>query len=220
MARKKFRRIFRIYFPTTLVLGVVLYFFPSLIFYPVGALLLRDDHPGLHGDHLVVLMGEPQVRPTAAAKAVLVGYADKVLMVTSQLDPLEESGLVPSEATLAIAMMKRTGISEEKIEVIENYGRATSTIDEAIAYRKYFNTKGLKPKRLIVVTSWPHTSRSGWIFEKAFAGTETKIEMMPVEQIPFDKSNWWQSERGLLFVFEEYIKWARYLIKFLGRNII
>jgi hypothetical protein len=37
-------------------------------------------------------------------------------------------------------------------------------------------------------------------------------------EIPFSSDNWWHSERGMLFVFEEYIKYGRYLAKYLGRS--
>jgi uncharacterized SAM-binding protein YcdF (DUF218 family) len=92
-------------------------------------------------------------------------------------------------------------------------------MDEAIAIKRYFLATKSTPKRMIIVTSWPHSARAHWTFEKALHDTGIKIEMLPIEAIPYDKSNWWQSERGLLFVFEEYIKWARYLAKYLGRDI-
>jgi uncharacterized SAM-binding protein YcdF (DUF218 family) len=197
----------------------LVYIWPALIFYPLGSFLERDDQPEKKADFVLVLMGQPEIRPEAAAKAVMAGYSDRLLFVTSEINPLEEAGIMPSEEVLAKAAISRAGLSSDHINVVTGFGRATSTMDEAIAVRRYFRAVKSPPKRLIIVTSWPHSARAHWTFEKALQDTGIKIEMLPIEAIPYDKSNWWQSERGLLFVFEEYIKWTRYLVKYLGRDI-
>jgi uncharacterized SAM-binding protein YcdF (DUF218 family) len=192
---------------------------PGIIFYPMGAVLYRNDHPEKNADAVLILMGEPEIRPEAATKAVLSGMSDKIIFVTPQISPLEEAGLRLSEDDLTIEVIKKNGFSLDKVIVIRDFGRSTSTFDESIAISKFIDKTGIKLSRLIVVTSWPHTSRAGWILEKGLAKKGITVEMLPVERIPFDKSNWWQSERGLIFVFEEYIKWARYLAKYSGRDI-
>jgi len=197
----------------------VLYLWPALIFYPMGSLLERNDHAEKGADYVLVLMGQPEIRPEVAAKAVLAGYSDKLIFVTSEINPLEEAGIMPSEEMLAKAAISRTGLKPDHVTVVTGFGRATSTLDEAIAIRRYFQSVNLRPERLIIVTSWPHTARAHWTFDRALQDTGIKTEMLPIEAIPYDKSNWWQSERGLLFVFEEYIKWARYLAKYSGRGI-
>jgi uncharacterized SAM-binding protein YcdF (DUF218 family) len=132
---------------------------------------------------------------------------------------LEDQGIVPTEEKMALEMIRRTGLDLSKVIIADQYGRATSTMDEAIAFKKWLSTGNPQVKSVIIVTSWPHASRAGWTFEKVLAGSSTKIEVVPVESVPFTKENWWQSERGLLFVFEEYIKYARYIIKYAGRSI-
>ncbi len=211
-----------------LVVGVYLY--PAAVFYPMGRVLLRDNHPVNGADYIILLMGEASLRPAAAAKAVLAGTSNHVLFVSTQNNPLVDAGLIPSEDDLALAMLKRGGIDASQVTMISAFGRATSTVDEALAIKKYFYTMHLTPKRLVIVTSWPHSARAGWIIEKVLRknteqNTEQKsspeptvIELLPVMEIPFEPSNWWHSENGLLFVFEEYIKWGRYLIKYLGRD--
>jgi uncharacterized SAM-binding protein YcdF (DUF218 family) len=192
---------------------------PGIIFYPMGALLYRNDHPKDNADAVWLLMGGVEVRPAAAAKAFLGKVANRIIFVTSEMSVIEEQGLMPSEQVLTMNILKSYGIDDSKITVVNDFGRVTSTVEEADAMLKLITTTGLKPKRLVVVTSWPHSARAGWIIEKALTGTGTEIDLLPVDAIPYDKSNWWKSERGLLFVFEEYIKWARYLIKYLGRDI-
>lgn len=202
----------------------LLFLYPSILFFPMGWLLSRDDHPKPNADFTVLLMGEPHLRPEAAAKAVLGGSSDKLLFVTSEINALEDAGLMPSEDVLAKAMIEKTGLSLSRVIVVSDFGRATSTADEALAIAKYFRSQIPRPQRIVIVTSWPHASRAAWIFEKALNNShvteDVTVEMMPIDSIPFDKSNWWHSERGLLFVFEEYVKWARYLAKYIGRDLI
>jgi uncharacterized SAM-binding protein YcdF (DUF218 family) len=201
------------------VLAVGVYLWPALIFYPMGCVLSRDNHPRQGADFVMLLMGEASLRPQAAAKAVLAGISDQVLFVSTQSNPLVGAGLIASEDDLTLAMLKRSGLGLDHVSMISEFGRATSTYDEAVAIKKYFEAKSIAPKRLVIVTSWPHASRAGWILEKALQKMGTSVELLPVDQIPFERSNWWQSEGGLLFVFEEYVKWGRYLVKYLGRDI-
>jgi uncharacterized SAM-binding protein YcdF (DUF218 family) len=198
---------------------VALYLWPAIVFYPMGRFLLRDDRPGVGADFVVLLMGEASLRPAAAAKAVLAGISNHLLFVSAQSNALVDAGLVPSEDDLTIAMLKRTGLDDGQFTMISDSGRATSTVDEALAVRAYLHTKSVTPKRLVIVTSWPHSARAGWIIEKILGNNGMTLELLPVDKVPFDLTNWWQSESGLLFVFEEYIKWGRYLVKYWGRDV-
>jgi uncharacterized SAM-binding protein YcdF (DUF218 family) len=200
-----------------LVTAVIVW--PAIIFYPMGALLYRNDYPKDQADAVWVLMGQVSVRPAAAAKAVLSKVSDRIVFVNSETNTAEESGLLPSEQVLTMTVLKGYGIDESKVTIINEFGRASSTLEEAVAMRKMIDKMPSKPTRLVVVTSWPHTSRAGWIIEKALKGTNVEIELLPVEVVPFERSNWWKREDGMIFVFEEYIKWARYIIKYAGRDI-
>lgn len=200
------------------IIGAI-FTWPGIVFYPMGAILYRNDHPKDNADAIWLMMGGVDVRPAAAAKAVLSKVANRIIFVTSEMSSIEEQGLLPSEQQLTTNILKSYGVDESKITVVSDFGRVSSTVEEAEAMRKLVTTLSLRPKRLVVVTSWPHSARAGWIIEKSLKGTDIQIELLPVEAIPYDKSNWWQSERGMIFVFEEYIKWARYLIKYWGRDM-
>lgn len=164
-------------------------------------------------------MGEPAVRPMAAARAITEGFASKLIYITPQSNPLEDAGWTPSEDNLTMKVLQSQGLQLAQIVVLSEFGRATSTVDEAIALRQYLQRRPSTIRRLIVVTSWPHSSRAGWIFEQAMDGLDVKIEVLPVEWIPFSRDDWWRTEGGLLFVFEEYVKYARYYVKYWGRDL-
>ena len=200
-------------------LAVVFWQSPELLFRPMGWCLYRNDYPTKNADAVLLLMGEPEIRPAAVAKAIHEGYASQMVFVTPQSSPLEDAGLIPSEESLTLSVLQKNGISTEQILKLTDYGRATSTADEATAIAKSLKQNTGKIQRLVVVTSWPHSSRAGWILEKALHGQDVEVQMLPIDQIPFSRDDWWHSERGLLFVFEEYIKYARYYVKYLGREV-
>jgi uncharacterized SAM-binding protein YcdF (DUF218 family) len=199
------------------IVAALVMIYPWLLFKPMGWLIYRNDHPKPNADLILVLMGEPEIRPQAGAVAVKNHIAPRLMMITSQLSPLEEAGFIPSEDKIAMESIRRTGLPLNQVQIVSDFGRATSTMDEALAFRDWLRAGGSDIKRLVIVTSWPHTSRAGWTFEKILAGTGITVELLPVEEIPFSSDNWWHSERGMLFVFEEYIKYGRYLAKYLGR---
>lgn len=203
----------------SVVIIVSIFIWPAIIFYPMGALLYRNDHPSENADAIWLLMGGIEERPAAAAKAFLSKLSDRIIFVTSESSPIEEKGLLPSETELTLKILKAYGVDDPKITVVTEFGRVSSTVEEALVMEQMLLSKEPALKRIVVVTSWPHSARAGWIIEKVLSGTDIKIELLPIDAIPYDKTNWWKTERGLIFVFEEYIKWGRYLIKYLGRDI-
>lgn len=180
--------------------------------------LMRFDHPERNAAAVIVLGGDPVYRVKYAARAVLDGYGPKLMMVDAQPSDLEEEGLIPRESDLTTKIALRAGLRQEQIEVLKMNGRATSTVDEARTYRHYFMTHPVEPKRVVAVTSWPHASRGGWILDKALSPMGITVEMMPVDKIPYSFDEWWESEPGMIFVFEEYVKWGRYLAKYALRS--
>lgn len=131
-------RFVAIVFATLLGAVLAIYLYPAVIFYPMGRLLLRDNHPANGADFIVLLMGEASLRPAAAAKAVLAGTANHVLFVSTQTNSLVEAGLIPSEDDLARAMLTRGGLDASRFTMISEFGRATSTVDEALALKNTF----------------------------------------------------------------------------------
>lgn len=204
---------------TAALIFILVIFAPSVILPLFVRPLMRSDHPNRNAAAVIVLGGDAVFRVKAATRAVLDGYAPKLMMVESQTNDLEEEGLLPKESEIAIKIATHIGLGRDNIQILTMNGRATSTADEARTYRDYFAVHPIEPKRVIVVTSWPHSSRGGWILDKALDPLGIKVEMMPVDKIPYSFDEWWQSEPGMIFVFEEYVKWARYLAKYAARNL-
>lgn len=213
-------RITKIFLAFILLVVLLVIIIPNVMMPIFARPLLRADYPQKNAGAVLVLGGDPTVRVGPAAEAVKAGFAPALYMVDCQSNHLEDAGMIPRESDITIKIARDHGLPRDQIEVILSNGRATSTVDEAKAYHDFFALHPVTPKRVVVVTSWPHSSRAGWILEKGLSPLGITVEMMPVEKVPFVFENWWLSEDGMLFVFEEYVKWGRYLVKFAGRSIV
>lgn len=201
------------------LLGLLTLLLPDLMLPLFVRPLMRDDRPNLQAGAVIVLGGDPSVRVEPASRAVLDGYGPKLFLVDCQSNHLERAGFLAKESDITLQIAERSGLQKNQIEILMASGRATSTADEAQAYRDFFATHPPDPKRVVVVTSWPHSRRAGWILDKALNPLGISVEMKPVNQMAFSFEDWWKSEEGMIFVFEEYVKWSRYLVKYAGRSI-
>lgn len=191
----------------------------SLFLTEVGTLLSKNDQPKKNADAVIVLLGEPTIRPKFAARAVLDGYANKLMVADCETNDLETAGLIPSETEISKMFALKEGLNESQIIQIIDGKRVTSTVEEGQAIKAYLLSNHPEAKRIIIVTSWFHTRRASWILKKVFEDSGIELEMMPIPEVPFRVDNWWRSERGLITVVVEYIKSLRYAVLFAGRKV-
>ena len=106
------------------------------------------------------------------------------------------------------------GVPADSILVIP--GAANSTRMEAEIVREYLQSQAgadtflAGVDTLLLVSSPFHTRRAYWIFDRTFSGSAIEIRMSAAPEPRFDATNWWQSERGFLTFFNEYLKLAYY----------
>jgi uncharacterized SAM-binding protein YcdF (DUF218 family) len=162
-------------------------------------------------DAILVLGGDPDSRPDEAARLFRRGFAPRVLLVRARPEPSVLLGVRPNDTDLNIAVLRRLGVPAAAIHEIEFPGGASSTYDEARAFREW--AYGASPRSVIIATSAFHTRRARWLFRRQLDGLRVKVLMAPAREPDFDESNWWRTERGLILYLEEYIKffheWTR-----------
>ena len=215
----RFRKfLLRLILTFTVLAGLWFTVSSSLFLGGVGVVLSANDQPSKNADAVVVLMGDASSRPLFAAKLVLEKFAPRLVYVKSDISAYESAGLISPEWELVERLALKAGLDPAALDFVKDQGRITSTIEEAQALRRHFKAKSPPVERVILVTSWYHSHRAQWIFEKVFEGSAIKLEMKPVEGSAFNAGNWWQSEDGLITVFAEYIKWLRYLALYAGRS--
>jgi uncharacterized SAM-binding protein YcdF (DUF218 family) len=165
-------------------------------------------------DLIYVLNGEVNSRPFRAADLYHRGYAPKVVVPRAEALPAELLGVLPTTTEVTVAILRRLGVPEEAVVVLEWGHGVTSTREEGQALRRYLETSG--GHRVIVVTSTLHGRRARWILHRELAGARVEVMMARAPHIDFDRDRWWRSEEGLKYVFNEWVKLAFYHLAYRG----
>lgn len=186
------------------------YFFKNELLPLPAKFLVRDDHPHAGADALVLLMGNSLVRAPKAAELYQQGMASLILMAKPEKSDVEREGWKLDQASLAMKLLTELGVPGDGVEIV-SLEDAHSTYDEALASLGAIKKNHADFDRIVVVTSWFHTARAGWIFEKVFEDSGIKIAVIPVYKEKNAELSWWQNEQPFLEVFTEYLKWFYYL---------
>ncbi len=163
-------------------------------------------------DIIFVLNGDYTTRPYYAAELYQQDLAPKVVIARAEDLPPAEMGILPNDTDISVTIMEHLGVPPGNITILPFPGGVTSTFDEAEVLRNYAATADIQ--HVIIVTSAFHTRRAGWIFTRELAGMDITLEMAAAPYRDFNASNWWQSEDGMITLFNEYIKLAYYFSKY------
>ncbi|MCK4532735.1 YdcF family protein [bacterium] len=157
-------------------------------------------------DAIVVLGGGEKERVFQGIKLFKKKYAKKIIFTGEKLEvpSLEEvhwAQLSKKEAML-------NGIEERDIIIVLD---SLSTYDDALLVKKV--VKKYEFKSLIIVTDPYHVKRAFFVFKKRFKKSTVTLMFYPVQDSWFSANDWWTSEKGLVRVNNEYIKFIYYLCK-------
>jgi uncharacterized SAM-binding protein YcdF (DUF218 family) len=170
---------------------------------PAMAQIFIVNETPVKAEAIVVLGGGSGDRDATAARLYAEGYAPLVI-TTGDKVPLP--GLPDATwASLSKAELERRGVPADAILPIED---STSTcIDAQLALAALPEDA----KRVIIVTDPFHTRRAEWVFQREMGA----VEVITVAASPswFDTSQWWNDERGIIVVGQEYVKFALTLLK-------
>lgn len=174
-----------------------------------GRALTVDDAKS-PADYLVVLGGDAETRPFAAAALYRNGFAPRVLIFKHKSNRITDLGLAPTSSDLYRMILERQGVPPSAI--VQLPGVVDSSWDEAQSLRRFL-TSG-PAQRIILVTSAEHTRRARWVFRKALAGMHVELRMAAARRLSFDETNWWKHDEGAVIYLHEYLKlpfyWLRY----------
>lgn len=170
----------------------------------LGEFLTVEDAPA-RADAIFVLGGEGNVRPARAAELYLAGLAPRILIPRPEDFLAHELTNAPNITDVATEAMRRLGVPDSAITLLEMPGGSTSTIDDARLLRAYVERHRIR--RILVVTSAFHTRRTRWVLHRVLDGLDVTVLMVPAADPRFNERNWWRHEAGLLAYVEEYLKW-------------
>ena len=168
----------------------------------VGHLLTAVD--ALPQADAIVVLGGDVNRVQHAVDLFNEGYAPVVVFSGGTL---KDAGLACSSAQLSLEAAQELGLPTEATIIASG---AHSTYEEAGNLGRL--SQQHRWHSLIMVTDLFHTRRAGRTFRTLLPHTTIYLSAAPDPNI--DASRWWQTEEGLVSVFNEVIKLAFYWAKY------
>ncbi|MBW3628462.1 MAG: YdcF family protein [Gemmatimonadetes bacterium] len=170
----------------------------------IGRLLVVRDEPAA-ADLIYQFGGDWIARARVAAELYHQGLAPRVVLMEVERIP-EEIGLTPGETEVTVRLLQSLRVPRSAIVVYRSGEGVASTMEEAEALAAVL--RGSDARRVIAVTSWFHTRRARWALRRALDQTPLEVMMVGAPTPGFSPNNWWRAEKGLIRVFEEYLKFA------------
>jgi uncharacterized SAM-binding protein YcdF (DUF218 family) len=154
--------------------------------------------PLTHADAIVVLAGNSQTRPTAAADLYRTGLANRVLVSCW------------SDCESNRAALLKLGVPASAIEA---FGKAaTNTREEAVALRQWAQQNAAS---VFVIPSEPFTARRvQWIFRRTFSDRPVTIEVQSFDPRDYSGKEWWKAKSGPIAFQTEILKYLYYRWKY------
>jgi uncharacterized SAM-binding protein YcdF (DUF218 family) len=208
--RRLARRLFWACAALLLVLIAVTLLAPDRVLAPLGSFLDVSEQPR-PVDYVLVLNGDPETRPFAAAALVHAGLAKQVLLTQQRLT-LEsnnvQGGETLSELELTRQILIARGVPADAIQILP--GEIGSSYDEL---RKLVEFLTERPTATAaVVTNGFHTRRSRWVLNHLFGERANSVSVVGVPRDGVDETTWWRNKMGCAVYLTEYPKMLYYWI--------
>lgn len=207
-ARPARRRVWTRRLIVVLLAAALVYGFRGHILGALGEWLDVSEPPPT-ADYILVLGGDKQTRPFAAAILYRKGLAPQVLLPRVGLSADAEDELVPSEHAIAQRVLQRGGVPADAVILLS--GDVHSTYDEGRALARFL--EGRPGCSVTVLTSTYHTRRARWIFRRVVGSGHT-LHFAGVRPDGYDAGDWWQHEDGILAYGGEYCKFIYYWLRY------
>jgi uncharacterized SAM-binding protein YcdF (DUF218 family) len=178
---------------------------------PGLARFLDVSEPAQSTDYVMVLGGDAETRPFAAAAFLHRGLAQKVLVAPIKPSADSEDGMVASEQELIRGVLVRQGTSPDAIVILPGK-ECRSTFDEARALAEFLAEA--PNSTVTVLTSGYHTRRVRMIFRKVLGQHAVHVHFCGAPTDGYNENNWWRFEGGLLAYLNEYLKLPYYLVRY------
>ncbi len=171
---------------------------------------LITDTPTVHADVAYVLGGAAWDRGREAARLFKDGVVDRFVCTGSQTPgDLEALGLNITEGGVTRKVMIDGGVPADRIIQLD---KGTSTMEEAGALLEQARNAG--DDTVLIVSHSFHLRRIRFVFEERFrdAGITVLLHGSPSDS--FEEERWWETESGLMIVFNEYVKLLYYHLNY------
>ena len=190
------------------LLFAVCLLFREPIFEIIGRMLVQNERP-VKSDVIVVLRGDRNYARVLEGAALFnrhyAGYIYVSGSITDQRSKrLEDCGVcIPSEKERLIKILIQLGVPQEKI-LAGDGKQGGGTRGEIGRIKAMMLRHGFK--KVIIVTSWWHTRRTGKIRRTVFRDSGIGCFVVAAKTDISDPSNWWKYRYEFLAVLEEFAK--------------
>jgi uncharacterized SAM-binding protein YcdF (DUF218 family) len=196
-----------------LIAALVLCVTGALLFAYAGRFLSVDDPLPDAADAIVIMAGSIPDRTLEAADLYHTGLAPRVVVTKEEMrsgdDKLHARGVrLPETYDLTITALEALGVPRTAIVLLAR--RNDSTESEARTIARWACRHGVR--RLIVVTSRPHSRRARLILRESL-GPSVALTLVPTRYDPFVAGRWWRDRRSAKFVWWEYEKLLHYWLR-------
>jgi uncharacterized SAM-binding protein YcdF (DUF218 family) len=190
------RRLRRLALLTAVVAGAVA---ASVIGLPALGLWLVVADPLAPSDAIVVVAGTPPAREVEAAALYHRKLAPVVLLSRARERNTVARSLArfPPGQMVASGALVRLGVPDGAILRLER--EVENSVDELAHVAEVSRARGYR--RVILVSSPPHTRRLRMIWDAEGSGITALIQPTPYET--FDQTHWWRSRHGVETVVHE-----------------
>jgi len=159
---------------------------------------------------LYVLGGSPHDRGLAAIEIFKDSLSEMFVCTGGNIHgTLVAYGVDMKESELSARFLQNQGLPSNKICTLSS---STSTFEESIEILGDCKSKGYR--KIAVISSAYHTRRVRWIFERKFEGSGIEVFVFSAPPTNYDPDEWWKSENGMLFFFNEIVKIAYYHLQY------
>jgi uncharacterized SAM-binding protein YcdF (DUF218 family) len=172
-------------------------------------------------DAMIIMSGNIDTRPAHAAKLYHEGYAKRVFLTVEKNWHDQLTPYVEARNTYARRFLLDSSVPVEWLPSTHEEG-AMSSMDEALDVADFLKNNP-DIRHLIIVTDAPHTYRTLYAFNKVFEANglgHIQLEMAAAPNDVFDESNWYTTEKGLIFYFEEPIKVLFYWVNMANSSLV
>jgi uncharacterized SAM-binding protein YcdF (DUF218 family) len=161
-------------------------------------------------DAVVVLGGQIEVRPFAAADLYQRGLVRKVLLSSNVEGRAVVIGGAQGHMEANRRVLLTLGVPEN---AIETFGQGnSSTSDEVTALRQW--TERHEASSIIIPTEPFATRRVRWAMHRAFADRDIRILVLSVDPPGYTRTEWWKSAAGLITFQNEVMKYIYYRLNY------
>lgn len=185
-------------------------YFASSWWLPAAGHWLDVGEPPQPADYCLVLSGDEQSRPFAAAALYRRGYVRRQIWLTHAAmpdTPVAERADANNRVRRIFAVL---GVPADRI--VELPGDCTNTFDEiAELARAMAEHHGATVN---IVTSNYHTRRARWIVEHTLGADAARVRYVSAPTDYFDADCWWKVEEGFTTYSKEFAKNIFYIFRY------